>query len=171
MLTYKWKPPTLSQPEPVRFTENTREYFLLGGKLKVPAWPGGTNHAGISHADSNPRGMRHTPFLPEGVLGARFIPGQLGLSGMSRGEHRWSRVSVVARCSTAAAQRSTRLRLLPAATRACHISHHFLLHKKALFAAGLPCAAVSSLIHAIQGIVFLVVVFLFLSPPLLPGGN
>lgn len=69
-------------------------------------------------------------------------------------------------------QRSTRLRLLPAAIRASHILHHFLLHKKALFAAGPPCTAVSSLIYAIQGIIFLVVVFFwFFFFPLLPDAN
>lgn len=44
-----------------------------------------------------------------------------------------------------------------------HFLHHFLLHKKALFAPGLPCTAVSSLIHAMQGISFLG--GFFLSPP------
>lgn len=57
---------------------------------------------------------------------------------MSTGQMKASTVYLVGRCSTMAAQRGTRLRLLPAAIRARHILHHFLLHKKALFAAGLP---------------------------------
>lgn len=80
---------------------------------------------------------------------------------MSIGQMKASTVYLVGRCSTTAAQRGTRLRLLPAAIRARHILHHFHLHKKALFAAGLPCTAVSSLIHAIQGIIFLGEVFFF----------
>lgn len=123
--------------------------------------------------------MRRTPFLPSGVSQSPSLSfkGQV----VARVSHTYStergkQPSVGGRGSARPPGAAARhpLRLLPAALRARHAVHNFLLHKKALFstaslrlpAAPAPLVSSPRLIRSAQGAV------LALSPsPPLPNAN